>query len=178
MFISVSNERRKWLCRLYAWDGKRNKKSPPLRHFYRAHFKSQVAFRKVFEIKTEPIALYHRSHQLAEENCINVCSEVDLSQMEGDKAVRYFCAPWIHLPPVCGIFRGGKHTEQPLCPRNRQVPPAPEELPGAEGTWGYLNCSFQLFATAASQGRNAQFHLLSYSHLNSSVWMPNSFSKE
>lgn len=64
-------------------------------------------------MKSELTALDLRRHQLAEENCINECSEVDLSQMGGNKAVRYFHALLIYLPTMGGVFRVGKHTELP-----------------------------------------------------------------
>lgn len=104
--------------------------------------------------------------------CINVCSEVDLSQIEGDKAVRYFHPLWIYLPTVWRVFRGGKHIELP-----QKWAGAPSTR-GVSWGWGYPSSSFQLFATAASKGSNAQFHLLSYSHFDSSVWMSNSFLEE
>lgn len=80
------------MCCLYAsYLGKEIKMSL-FRYFYTIHFKSKVPFREVFEMKSELTALNLRRNQLAEENPINECSEVDLSQMEGNKAVRYFRA--------------------------------------------------------------------------------------
>lgn len=168
IFISVSN-----LCCLYASYLEKEAKTHPLsssftQYIWNLRFHSE----RSLKWRVNSLLCTWGATSSMRKIVINECSGVGLSQMEGNKAVRYFHALWIYLPTLWGFFRGGEHTELP------QTQAGVPHTTGVSCSWGYLNSSSQMFATAASKGRIAQFHLLSFSHFDSSLRMPSSFWKE